>query len=132
MLYSMKRASLLILCALGMVGCSPALPNGYAVIHADRGKAWLTNPDGTLAHGALIKQLFKGDRHILMITFAATLGKQVDGPRPLDGNCYIALLIDTDKQRMKQVRLAEAHEIAAGMSIVEAYDRGCLQGMPTS
>ena len=120
----------LLLGACGIAGTS--LPDGYAVRHGDRGTAWLANPDGTLAHPALIKQLFRDDRRILLITFAATYEGKVEGPRPLDGNCYVAISIETREHRMSQVRLAEANSLAAAMTLVESSDRGCLQGMPTS
>lgn len=123
---------LLMLSALATAGCGTSLPGGYRVTYGDRGKAWLSNPDGSIAHGALIKQLLKDDRHILLITFATTLGGEIDGPRPLDGNCYVALYIDADQRRMRQVRLAEARRLSANMTSVVSYDRSCLQGMPTS
>ena len=63
-----------MLSALAIAGCGPSLPGGYDVTYGDRGKAWLANPDGTLVHGALIKQLFKDDRHILLIAYEARLG----------------------------------------------------------
>ena len=121
--------------ALLLGACSvagPPLPGAYAVHYGDRGKAWLANPDGMIAHGALIKQLFSDGRHILLISFATTYGGQIKGPRPLDGNCYIALLIDSRTRDVRQVRLSEANHIAGTMSIVETYERGCLQGMPTA
>lgn len=121
-----------MLCALAIAGCGTSLPGGYGVTHGDRGKAWLSNPDGSIAHGALIKQLWKDDRHILLLTFATTFGGEVVGPRPLDGNCYVALYIDADQRRIRQVRLAEARRLSANMTSVESYNRGCLQGMPTS
>ena len=128
----MKRAILCVFSALAAAGCSPALPGGYSVRYADRGKAWLRNPNGTLAHGALIKQLFKDDRRILLVTFAATLAGEVDGLRPLDGDCYVALVIQAEQHRMRQVRLAEAHRLAAKMDLVESYDRDCSKRTPTS
>jgi hypothetical protein len=121
--------------ALLLGACSiagPSLPGGYAVRYADRGKAWLANPDGTLAHGALIKELYSDDRHILLISFAETIDGEVGGPRPLDGNCYVALMIDSQSRQMGQVRLYEAKQLASRMSRVESYDRGCLQGMATA
>jgi hypothetical protein len=128
-----RRAALLPLLALvGLGGCGESLPGGYTIHSADRGKAWLRNPNGTLAHGALIKQLFKDDRHVLLVTFAATVDGEVDGLRPLDGNCYIALLIETDRRRMRQVRLSEARRLAAKMEEVASSARSCLPGMPIS
>jgi len=125
-----SRAALVALFFLCISACGASLPGGYSIEYGDRGKAWLANPDGTLVHGALIKQLFKDDRRVLLITFATTLGGQIDGPRPLDGNCYVALLIQADRQRIRQVRLTEARSLAAKMELVESYNRGCLQGMP--
>ena len=130
----MVRPLLLILATIAIGGCSasPSLPDGYNVSYGDRGKAWLENPDGTIAHGALIKWLFKDDEHILLISFAATLGGEIDGPRPLDGNCYVALFFNSKERQMRQVRLAEAHQLASHMSLVESFNERCLPGMPTS
>jgi hypothetical protein len=126
----------LLLGACSMIG--PSLPGGYTIIYADRGKAWLANPDGTIAHGALIQQLYKDDRRILLITYATTyasddgIGFRVEGPRPLDGNCYVALLIEGGTGETRQVRLAEADRLAAKMDLVASSSRGCVRGMPTS
>jgi hypothetical protein len=130
------RTALLMIALLATGACGVSrgepLPGGYSVSYADRGKAWLVNPDGTTAHAALIKQLFKRDGYVLLVTYAATYGGKVEGPRPLDGNCYIALLIETDRQQVRQVRLAEAHQLAAKMELVASYARGCVQGMAVS
>lgn len=122
----------LVLAYLATSRCSPVLPNGYTIISADRGKSSLANPDGTLVHGALIKQLFHSERQILLITFVATIEGEVEGPRPMDGNCYVALLIDSQTRTTRQVRLAEARHLAADMVMVEASNRKCLKGMPTA
>lgn len=100
--------------------------------YGERGKAWLANPDGTIAHGALIKQLHSDGRNLLLISFAGVVEGQIDGPRPLDGNCYVALLIDSRTRQTRQVRLDEAERVAARMTLIEAYERGCLEGMPTA
>lgn len=111
---------------------APPLPDGYTIHYGHRGQAWLTNPDGTLTHPARIKQLFSGGGQILLITFAATYGGAVAGPRPLDGNCYVALLIDSRRQRMRQVRLGDAERIVKDMTEIESSTLHCLPGMPTS
>jgi len=128
----MKIAPLWFLTVLTVTACSPSLPNGYAVIDRDRGKSWLANPDGTIVHGAVIKQLFIDGQHILLVAPAAVIDGSIDGPRPLDGNCYIALLIDSRDQRTRQLRLAEARRLAANMTLVASSNPGCLEGMPTS
>ena len=123
------------LVAMFLGACStagPSLPGGYAVQYGDRGKAWLANPDGTITHAALIKELYSDPSAILLISFAATYVGEVEGPRPLDGNCYIALMIDTRSRQRRQVRLHEAKSLARRMSRVESFDRGCLRGMPTA
>jgi hypothetical protein len=133
-LMAWARAAALLLPIFATLACGsppPALPGGYSVTYGDRGKAWLANPDKTLAHGALIKQLFADDRHILLITFATTYGGEVAGPRPLDGNCYVALLIDGPRQRTRQIHLAQARRLSRKMTLVESYERGCLPGTPT-
>jgi hypothetical protein len=128
----MKIATLWLLTILTMTACSPSLPNGYAVIDRDRGKSWLANPDGTIVHGAVIKQLFIDGQNILLVAPAAVVDGSIDGPRPLDDNCYIALLIDSRDQRTRQVRLAEARRLAANMTLVASFNPGCLEEMPTS
>jgi hypothetical protein len=116
--------------ACGIVG--PSLPGGYSVRYGDRGKIWLANPDRTMTHGALIKELYSDDRQILLISFPTMYGGVVEGPRPLDGNCYIALLIDSRSRQMRQVRLAEARRLATRMRMIESSRGGCLPGMPTA
>jgi hypothetical protein len=118
--------------ALVLEGCngSLSLPGGYAVQYGDRGKAWLANPDGTMAHGAVINQLYSDGRNLLLISFAAVVEGAIDGPRPRDGNCYIALLIDSQTRQIRQVRLNEAKLMASRMKIIEDYQRECLKGMP--
>jgi hypothetical protein len=116
--------------ACGIVG--PSLPGGYSVQYGDRRKVWLGNPDGTITHGALIKELYSDDRHILLISFPTTYGGEVEGPRPLDGNCYIALLIDSRSSQMRQVRLPEARRLATRMRMIESSRRECSPGMPTA
>jgi hypothetical protein len=119
--------------SLVLSACSnePSLPGGYAISFGDRGKTWLQNPDGTLAHGAIIKRLHTDGRDILLISFASTSAGETVGPRPLDGNCYIALLIDSKEQRIRQVRLDEANRRASRMALVDSSNLDCLEGMPT-
>jgi hypothetical protein len=102
------------------------------VHYGDRGKAWLANPDGTRTHGTVIKALYSGGRHLLLISAAGVVEGEIDGPRPLDGNCYIALLIDSQTRQTRQVHLGEANRIAVRMRMIEDYPRGCSQGMPTA
>lgn len=116
--------------ACGIFG--PSLPGGYSVSYGDRGKIWLANPNGTMAHGALIKELYSDDRHILLISFPTMYGRVVEGPRPLDGDCYIALLIDSQSGQMRQERLAEARRLATRMRMVESSGRECMPSMPTA
>ncbi|RYG90202.1 MAG: hypothetical protein EON59_00290 [Alphaproteobacteria bacterium] len=133
MLIKVKKARfLLVFCLLASAGCAPSLPGGYSVSYADRGRAWLANPDRSLAHGALIDRLYHDDRYILLVTTAVSLDGVVEVPRPLDGNCKVAILIDVTQQRARQLRLADANRLAGNMVMVEDYNRGCLQGQPTS
>jgi hypothetical protein len=110
-------------CTQGMSAESAGLPDGYAVISGDRGKTWLAEPDGSLVHGGLIKQLYKNDRYILLITYVPEIEGEVDGPRPLDNNCYVALLIASRERQIRQVRLAEAHRLASKMTLIESSQR---------
>jgi hypothetical protein len=116
--------------ACGIFG--PSLPGGYSVSYGDRGKIWLAKPNGMMAHGALIKELYSDDRHILLISFPTSYGGVVEGPRPLDGNCFIALMIDSRSGQMRQVRLAEARRLASRMQMIESSGRECLPSMPTA
>ena len=118
----------LLIGACGIFG--PSLPGGYSVSYGDRGKIWLANPDRTMAHGALIKELYSDDRYILLISSPTSYGGVVEGPRPLDGNCYIALLIDSRSGEMRQVRLAEARRVATRMRMIESSRGGCSPDMP--
>ena len=128
----MNRMVLLTVGCLSLIGCGSTLPDGYSVTYGDRGKAWLANPDGTIAHGALIKRLYRADDQLLLITYPESLGGEIQGPRPLDGTCYIALLIDTNRQQVRQIRMAEADRLSLTMNLVESSGSGCLQGMPVS
>lgn len=128
----MNRMMLLIVASLSLTGCGPPLPDGYSVTYGDRGKTWLTNPDGTIAHPANIKRLYRSDDQLLLITYPALLEGQIVGPRPLDGTCFIALLIDTKRQQVRQIRMAEADKLASAMNQVESSDAGCSPGMPVS
>jgi hypothetical protein len=110
---------------LALAGCNRSLPGGYSVRHADRGKAWLQNPDGTLAAGGVIKNLYADNRRILVVAYAS--GDETGGPKPLDETCYVALLIDTSGGRAEQISMAEAGRQASTMSTVESYDRPCLR-----
>jgi hypothetical protein len=128
----MKSGLLLLLCAFALIGCGPKLPDGYSINYGDRGKAWLEDPEGSLVHPGIIDQILIGNRQILLIAFVAGLDGEVEGPRPLDGNCYVALLVDTDRKQVRQIRLSEAERLASGMTSIESYNRKCLRGMPTS
>jgi hypothetical protein len=129
-----RSGALAVLLTLVLLACSnePTLPGGYAISFGDRGKTRLQNPDGTLAHGAIVKRLHTDGRDILLISFAATSAGEVVGPRPLDGNCFIALLIDSKEQQVRQVRLDEASRLASRMALVDSSNLGCLEGMPVA
>ncbi|CAN5344552.1 hypothetical protein BH10PSE2_BH10PSE2_21800 [soil metagenome] len=128
----MNRMVLLTVACLSLIGCGPTLPNGYSVTYGDRGKAWLASPDGTIAHGALIKRLYRTDDQLLLITYPERLGGEIEGPRPLDGTCYIALLIDTNRQQVRQIRTVEADRLSPTMNLVESSDADCSPEMPVS
>ena len=108
-----------------VAGCGPSLPGGYSVRHADRGKAWLRGPDGTLVDGATIKALYRSDRHIVLIGYAEESASAEDRVAVDDG-CYVALLIDAATQQVKQISIADAARRAARMARVESYDRPCV------
>lgn len=118
--------------AIGGCSASPVLPGGYTVSYGDRGKAWLQNPDGTLAHGGLIKQLQRDERRILLVAYPASYGGEAAPPHPIDTTCYVALVVDGPTRRVTQISIAEAENLAARMTEVESYDRPCLKGMPNT
>jgi hypothetical protein len=113
-------------------GCSVSLPGDYSVSRGDRGKAWLQNPDGTLTHGGVIKDLYRDERHILLVAYPEVSGGAAAGRMPVDDTCYVALLIDAPTRRAEQVSVADAARRATNMSMVESYDRPCLKGMPNT
>ena len=119
---------------LTVAGCdpSPTLPGGFKVSYGDRGKAWLQNPNGTIAHAGLIKRLYSDGRHILLVGFAVQYGGEAAAPFSIDDTCYVALLIDGPTQRVAQIKMADAERFARKMTEIEAYDRQCLKGMPNT
>ena len=127
----MVKPLLLLIASLAIGGCSasPSLPGGYTVSYGDRGKAWLQNPDGTIAYAGLIKRLHRDQRRILLVAYPVSYGGEAAPPFPLDETCYVALVVDGSTQRMRQIHLAEADRLAAQMSEVESYERPCLKGM---
>ena len=130
----MVRTLRLMLPILGIGGCnaSPDLPGGYTVSYGDRGKAWLQNPDGTIAYAGLVKRLHRDERHILLVAYPVSYGGEVAPPYPLDDTCYVSLVFEGATRRVRQIRLAEAARLASRMSEVESYERPCLKGMPNT
>ena len=126
----MFKRVLIVFALLATAGCDASLPGDYSVRHGDRGKAWLRNPDGTIT-GGLIKELYRDDRHILLVTYPLMDDGAAD-TMPIDHTCYVALLIDAPERRAQQIHIADAIRRAARMSVVERYDRPCLKGMPNS
>lgn len=127
--YIVRSAALLSTALAGAVGYETwrdRLPDGYYVKSADRGKAWLTKPDGFLVHGGLINKLYRGQRRVLVLAYPDSSRK------PIDESCYVALLIDTGTHRVEQVSVTEAARYAEGMSTIVDLDRPCLQGMINS
>ena len=130
----MVRPLLLMLAAVAIGGCSksPTLPGGYTVSYGDRGKAWLHNPDGTIAYAGLIKRLHRDERRILLVGYPVSYGGEAAPPYPVDDTCYVALVFDGSTRRMRQIHLADADRLAATMSEVDSYERPCLKGMPNT
>jgi len=130
----MTRRLLLMLATIAISACSasPTLPGGYTVSHGDRGKAWLQNPDGTLAYAGLIKRLHRDERRILLVAYPVSYGGEAAPPYPLDDTCYVALVVDGPTRRVSQIHMAEADRLASHMSEVESYERPCLNGMPNT
>lgn len=128
----MIRRLLLLIATVALVGCDapPALPGGYSVSYGDRGKAWLRNPDGTIAYAGLIKRLYRDERRMVIVAYPVSYGDETAPPYPLDDTCYVALVVDGPTRRMTQIRIAQANRLAASMSVVESYERPCLKGMP--
>jgi hypothetical protein len=114
-----------LLAVLVLGACAQALPGGYSVKYADRGKAWLMRPDGTLAYGGLIKQLYQAEHRILLVALAEDVTSEDNLPTRAGNDCYAAFLIDPDKQTMRRIALAEATILARSMIVSESYDRPC-------
>jgi hypothetical protein len=123
----MHRLLTLAFTLLLLAGCeqSPSLPGDFRVMYADRGKAWLQNPDGSLTHGGLIKELYHDNRRILLLAQAVSYGGETVPPRPRDHSCYVALLVDGDTGDLRQIDMAEFEALSARMTPVESYERPC-------
>src|SRR4051794_22513633 len=76
-----------------------AMLEGYSVKVADTGKAWLMKPDGTYVHGMSIEGLYSGEDQLLLIVPQEKAGAQTSGPAPLEADCLVALLIDTNTNK---------------------------------
>ena len=127
-----KASSLLLL--LAIAGCSDveSLPGGYSILYADHGKAWLRNPDETLTHGGIVKDAFQDRARILVVAFPEMSEGEGAGRMPIDGTCWVVLLIDASKHRVQQITVADAARISQKMSVVFTSDLPCLQGMPNA
>ena len=127
-----KASPLLLL--LAIAGCSDveSLPGGYSILYADHGKAWLRNPDETLTHGGIVRDAYRDGERILIVAFPEMSGGEEAGRMPLDDTCWVALLIDASKHRVRQIKMAEAAKISRKMSVVFTSDLPCLQGMPNT
>ena len=113
-------------------GCSDqqAVLGGYTVLYADRGKAWLQNPDGTIAHDGLLQQLYRDERHILIVSNVID-DRAIVRPLSSDGGCLAAQLIDSRTHKKRQIRLAEAIAKARTMMWVASTSRKCSGDLPT-
>jgi len=109
-----------------------SLPGGYSVLYADHGKAWLRNPDGTLAHGGIVKDLYQDRARILVVAFPEGAEGEAAGRMPIDDTCWVALLVDASKRRVQQIKVADAAKLMQKMSVVTTSDIPCLKGMPNT
>jgi hypothetical protein len=131
---TMKAKASPLLLLLAIAGCNDveSLPGGYSILYADHGKAWLRNPDETLAHGGILKDVYQDRTRILVVAFPEMSGGNVAGRMPIDDTCWVALLIDAPKHRVQQIKVADVAKLSQKMSVVTASDLPCLQGMPNA
>ena len=132
---TMKAKASPLLLLLAIAGCSEVenLPGGYSILYADHGKAWLRNPDETLTHGGIVKDVYQDRAHILVVAYPQMLSDgEAAGRMPIDDTCWVALLIDASKHRVQQIKFADAAKLMPKMSAVTTSDIPCLQGMPNT
>lgn len=131
---TMKAKASPVLLLLTIAGCSDveSLPGDYSILYADHGKAWLRNPDETLTHGGILKDVYQDGARILVVAFPEMSGSEAAGRMPLDDTCWVALLIDASKHRIQQIKIADAAKLSQKKSVVTTSDLPCLQGMPNT
>jgi hypothetical protein len=120
-----KRLVLLLPLVAATIACEPSLPGGYTIHYADRGKAWLQNPDGTTAYGGLIKSVHRSEARILLVGRPAAVGGELTPRKPIGDGCYVALLIDAATRRIEQIDMIQAARHQATMVPVASYKRPC-------
>jgi len=131
---TMKAKASPLLLLLAIAGCSDveSLPGGYSILYADHGKAWLRNPDETLTHGGIVKDVYQDRARILVVAFPEMSGGEAAGRMPIDDTCWVALLVDASKHRVQQIKIADAAKLSQKMSVVTTSDLPCHQGMPNA
>jgi hypothetical protein len=124
----MRRPLPLAFLAILVVGCSgPALPNGYEVSESATNREWLRAPDGTLVHPGLLSALFAENDRLIGVFHPATGGGEPVGYPPLNGDCLVALQIDTTDGGVRQIEVTEAYSRGSAMKRVWSSDRPCDQ-----
>lgn len=79
-----------------------------------------------------MKDAFQDRARILVVAFPEMSEGEGAGRMPIDGTCWVALLIDASKHRVQQITVADAARISQKMSVVFTSDLPCLQGMPNA
>ena len=124
----MLRRLLPILIAATLFGCSgTTLPNGYEISKSPTNREWLKAADGTLVHPGLLSALFAENDRLIGIFHPATGGGELVGQRPLNGDCLVALEIDTRDGSVRQIQVAEARSQGSEMERVWSSGRPCGQ-----
>jgi hypothetical protein len=122
----MKHRAWSLACALSVAGCARAhLPGGYSVEESATDREWLKRPNGTLVTGGLVKALYKDEDTLVLIAHAASEDGKAVPPLPMDGSCFVAMLIKPRQGGEQQIPLARAQILAKGMTEVIATNRPC-------
>jgi hypothetical protein len=102
------------------------LPGGYTIVESATNREWLKDREENIVTPGLIQRLYTDKQLILLIAFAASSGGQPLPPRPIDGSCLVALLIDTDRQEVRQITVAQSERLAAHMTEKIKRSRPCF------
>jgi hypothetical protein len=119
--------SLILPILLFLASCSSqALPGGYTIAEG-MNREWLEDSKGTLVTPGLIQRLYTHKHSILLVALAASSGNEPLPPRPIDGSCLVALLIDTDRHLIRQMTINQADKLSVRMTEQIKRDRPCIR-----